>query len=76
MTEGFRSGFLNGVLPMDAETYNEVIGKIDDVRRSMETMRPDTRLVIVEELMRGYCRDCGDEMHGRLCHCRSEDLIG
>lgn len=60
---------------MDAETYNEAAGRIDDLRRQMETMYPDERITVMQELMRGYCMNCGDESHGRVCDCMRDDRL-
>lgn len=46
---------------------------IDQLRMHMEQMTSDERIQVFEELMDGYCRECGCRPIGNACSCTHDE---
>ena len=48
---------------------------VDEFRDMFEELNPEERQIMVNRLLLGYCRDCWQETHGRICLCTMDSRI-
>ena len=47
---------------------------IYEVKKLLKSMKSgDDRLQFIEEVMEGYCTECGDELYGGRCFCQCNE---
>lgn len=46
---------------------------IDQLRLRMEWMTGIERIEVIDDLMEGYCHECGDPIIGRACYCAHDE---
>lgn len=46
--------------------YDAVINALNG---AMKGLTPEQRLIVVDSIMLGYCKECGEATLGRICTC-------
>lgn len=44
-----------------------------DVLKVLETMTASERAELLSYVREFFCLDCGEKMHGRVCHCENDE---
>jgi len=57
------------------ETTNHLVDEhyLSVIRRQLSYITSDERLEIWGKIMDGYCRNCGDYVGDKTCHCKNDD---
>ena len=57
-------------LPCDCPCHERVE---DRVKRHLQTLTPDQRVEFLQSIGETFCLHCGEERHGRTCHCTNDE---